>query len=161
MARHNLSVILALIQARDMAALATTNGAEPHASLMAYVTGNGGRTIYLATGRDSIKHRNMQSHPRVSLLIDTREISTCPGAKAPRSAIQAVTVGGHAEPVPQQHASEVDALFRAAHPHLHSFLDNPDTVLLAVRVESLLLLDGATDATFMRLQDAGSQDSYD
>ncbi len=143
--------MLALIEAQDMAVLATTDGHEPHASLMAYASTDGGRTIYLATGADSTKYRNITSHPRVNLLIDTREISTCPGSDAPRSSIQALTIGGSAAVIPQEQSSEPDRLFRAAHPHMHAFLDDPDTVFIAVRVTDLLLLNGVTNATFLRL----------
>lgn len=152
---HTLAQVLALIETQDMAVLATTDGNEPHASLMAYISSNGGRTIYLATGADSTKYRNITAHPRVSLLVDTREVSTCPGSEAPRSAIQALTVGGRAETVPPDQSGEPERLFRIAHPHMQAFLDDPDTVFLAVRVTDLLLLDGVTDATFLRLDADG------
>jgi general stress protein 26 len=148
-----LTRMLALVESRDMAVLATTDGREPHASLMAYTSADGGRIIYLATGTDSSKYRNLTAHPRVSLLIDTRETAACPGSESPRSAIQALTVGGSAELVPPDSAAEIDALFRERHPHMHDFLDDASTVFLVVHVTDLLLLDGVTDATFLRLAD--------
>ncbi|TVM15789.1 pyridoxamine 5'-phosphate oxidase family protein [Oceanidesulfovibrio indonesiensis] len=151
MQTHSLAQVLALIETQDMAVLATTDGNEPHASLMAYVSADGGRTIYLATGASSTKYRNIAAHPRVSLLVDTREVSICPGSDAPRSSIQALTAGGRAEVIPQEQSGEPKRLFRIAHPHMQAFLDDPDTIFLAVRITDLLLLNGLADATFLRL----------
>ncbi|MFW5734661.1 MAG: pyridoxamine 5'-phosphate oxidase family protein, partial [Oceanidesulfovibrio sp.] len=148
-----LAQTLALIEKNDMAVLATTDGRGPHTSLMAYVSTDGGRTIYLASGAGSTKYRNLTANPRVSLLVDTREAATCPESDAPRSAIQALTIGGRAVALPREHFAEPERLFRAAHPHMREFLDDPDTVYIAVRVSDLLLLNGVSDATFMRLDE--------
>jgi nitroimidazol reductase NimA-like FMN-containing flavoprotein (pyridoxamine 5'-phosphate oxidase superfamily) len=62
----------ALVKRKDICVLATVSENNPHCSLMAYVTDNDCREIYMVTNRQSTKFRNLSANPLVSLLIDTR-----------------------------------------------------------------------------------------
>ncbi len=149
-----LERMLSLILKKDMAVLATAQHGEPHASLMAYLPEDGGRRLYLATGTDSRKYRNITESMQVSLLIDTREDATCPEAMQPRAAIQALTVSGRISHPAEEETTRLVPRFLERHPHMQAFLAHPDTVLLCVDITGLLLMDGVTDATFVDLQDA-------
>ena len=79
-----------LIKRKDMCVLATAFDNKPHCSLMAYVTDDDCGAIYMVTGRETTKYRNISANPQVSLLIDTREEH--PGDSRPKA--QALTVSG-------------------------------------------------------------------
>jgi nitroimidazol reductase NimA-like FMN-containing flavoprotein (pyridoxamine 5'-phosphate oxidase superfamily) len=125
-----------LVRRKDSCVLATTDGETPHCSLMAYVPDPEAEHIFLITSRDTRKYQNLQQHPRVSLLIDTR------GGRE-RGTTQALTVTGTCRLLPEGgEASRIKALFVDRHPHLRGLLDREDIAIVCVRAESLLLLDG-------------------
>ena len=62
----------ALLRQKSSCVLATTDGATPHCSLMAYITLESASRLYLVTPRNTRKFRNINRNPNVSLLIDTR-----------------------------------------------------------------------------------------
>ncbi len=68
-----LEAIKVLIQSRNVCVLATVSGAEPHCSLMSYVTDVTCRKFYMVTLEGTKKYRNLEGNSAVSLLIDTRE----------------------------------------------------------------------------------------
>ena len=87
---NKLEKINDLLLRKNSCVLATTDGETPHCSLMAYVTGESGKKLYLVTSRASRKYQNILCHPRVSLLIDTR-------GEQQRELTQAVTITGNCE----------------------------------------------------------------
>lgn len=135
----------AMVRENDICVLATASGNLPHCSLMAYVADETGETIYMATPADSRKFANLGKNPAVSLLIDTR-------ARQPRENTQALTVSGTCHPVsdPEERAAAADRL-RAAHRQLERLLEDPGVEVLCVKVDSFLLLDGVSDAHFVKV----------
>ncbi|MFC1856485.1 pyridoxamine 5'-phosphate oxidase family protein [Thermodesulfobacteriota bacterium] len=118
----------------------------PHCSLMAYVADEKCREIYMATHSSTMKYQNLLHNPAVSLLIDSRE-------STPRQQAQALTVSGIFQPIDDKNKKErVEAQLLRRHPHLKEFTKNPDTVLICIKVQSFLLLDGLTDAHFVNLK---------
>ena len=71
-----LETMKEVMRSQDMCVLATVSGDKPHCSLMAYVTDEDCRTIYMITHRHTAKYRNLTANPCLSLLIDTRLIDT-------------------------------------------------------------------------------------
>ncbi|MFO8091354.1 MAG: pyridoxamine 5'-phosphate oxidase family protein [Desulfatiglandaceae bacterium] len=134
-----------LLRTNDMCVLATTAAQRPHCSLMAYVCDDAVHYLYMVTFRDSVKFRNLSQNPDVSLLVDTRETH----GKGRRAETKALTAAGIYEPIasPVQRA-EAKSRLMAGHPHLEVFLQSDAAEIIAVRLTSLLLMDGLTDATF-------------
>jgi nitroimidazol reductase NimA-like FMN-containing flavoprotein (pyridoxamine 5'-phosphate oxidase superfamily) len=137
-----------LVRAKDICVLATTSGERPHCSLMAYVADEECREIYMVTGRNTTKYRNLSANPEVSLLIDNREEHS----SGDRQHARALTVDGTFEPMgDEDKKGRVAARFREKHPHLKAIMDDPDSQLVCVKVRSFLLLDGVSDAHFVEL----------
>jgi nitroimidazol reductase NimA-like FMN-containing flavoprotein (pyridoxamine 5'-phosphate oxidase superfamily) len=122
-----LERIKALVKEKDICVLATVSGDKPHCSLMAYVTDDDCREIYMVTQRESRKYENLMKNRSVSLLIDTREENL--GSRRPEA--KALTVSGTFKKI---------------------FLDHPNAEILCIRVTSFLLLDGLTDAHYETVQ---------
>jgi len=71
----------------------------------------------------------------------------------PRQQAQALTVSGVFQPIDDKNKKErVKARLLRQHPHLKDFIKNPDTVLICIKVQSFLLLDGLTDSYFVNLK---------
>ena len=139
--------IKALVKEKDICVLSTVSeDARPHCSLMAYVSDEKCREIYMATHSATRKYKNLMHNSSVSLLIDSREIT-------PRQQAQALTVSGASQPIDDVHKRDlVEAHLLSKHPHLKDFVKNPDTVMICIKVQSFLLLNGLTDSYFVNVK---------
>ncbi|MGD8504627.1 MAG: pyridoxamine 5'-phosphate oxidase family protein [Syntrophobacterales bacterium] len=138
-----------VIRSQDMCVLATVKGNKPHCSLMAYVTDEECRIIYMITHKNTAKYRNLTANPSLSLLIDTRLMDR----GEDRQRAKALTVNGVFERIEDSDKrSNILAKFVESHVHLKEFAGHPDAEILAVRIQSLQLLDGVTDAYYETLE---------
>ena len=143
-----LEKIETLVRQKDICVLSTVSGNRPHCSLMAYVTEEDCRTLYMVTLKTTQKYRNLRENPHVSLLIDTREENM--GSVHQKA--KALTVSGiFHEIVDEREKSYVKAKLLERHPHLEEFVDHPQAALLCIKVSAFLLLDGLVDAHFERV----------
>jgi len=139
-----LATMQEMLRSHDLCVLATAAENRPHCSLMAYVCDDAARYVYMVTYRHSLKFRNLQDNPAVSLLVDTRGGG---GAE-----IKALTAAGVYEPLQDPAAIEAArSRLLAAHPRLEVFLKSDGAEIIAVRLSSFLLLDGLTEAAFEQL----------
>ena len=139
----------ALVKEKDICVLATASADMPHCSLMAYVTDEDCREIYMVSYRQSRKYENLMKNPSVCLLIDTREEHLGPR----RSEAKALTVSGTFEKMDDEDKrSRVRSKLLDRHPHVKEFLDHPDAEIFCVKVKSFLLLNGLTDAHYEAVQ---------
>ena len=143
-----LEKMKALVREKDICVFSTVSqDATPHCSLMAYVADEECREIYMATHSATLKYKNILKNPDVSLLIDSREVM-------PRQQAQALTVSGVFQSIDEKNKRErVKAHLVKQHPHLKKFIKNPDTVIISIKVQSFLLLDGLTDSHFVNLKE--------
>lgn len=126
-----------LMAGQRFGVLATEGQGQPYANLVAFATGDDLRRIFLATPRDSAKHRNMTANPRVALLVDDRPKRGEGVAEA-----GAATIIGAVAEVPEAQRAAARRLYLARHPELNVFLDSPDTVLLQLVVETCVVVNG-------------------
>jgi nitroimidazol reductase NimA-like FMN-containing flavoprotein (pyridoxamine 5'-phosphate oxidase superfamily) len=134
-----------ILRENNMCVMATCRDNKPHCSLMAYITDPECRTIYMVSERNTQKWNNLVHNPHVSLMVDTR---MNPGAVA-GAAIQALTIDGIHRAV--EDGAEKQSILREieeAHPHVKRLTQSRDAEVVAVKIESFLLLDGVTDAHF-------------
>jgi len=134
-----------LIRSQDMCVLATVAENRPHCSLMAYVTDDHCREIYMVTHRNTAKFRNATENPSVSLLIDTRLEDE--GERRQRA--RALTVSGLFERIENHEPREaIRARLLERHAHLRDFAAHPEAEVFAVKILALQLLDGITDSSY-------------
>jgi nitroimidazol reductase NimA-like FMN-containing flavoprotein (pyridoxamine 5'-phosphate oxidase superfamily) len=135
-----------LVRGRNICVMATIEGSKPYCSLMAYATNEDCTEIYMATHRSTKKFKNLSDNPAVSLMIDTRE-------EAPRGLARALTVEGTCARIEGDSQRQlVRHRLLTAHPHLEEFLSHAESEVLCVRIRSLLLLKGLTEAYHAALE---------
>ncbi len=142
-----LDKIQSLVREKDICVLATVSENHPHCSLMAYMASEDCRNIYLVTSRSTKKFQNCLRNPRVSLLIDTREVDS------KHDQAKALTVEGICHVV--ENANEDDQLrlaFVQRCPHVRKLIEHPDSAIMRVQVQSFLLLDGVIDSYFVKIE---------
>jgi general stress protein 26 len=137
-----------LLRRNSMAVLATCTENKPYCSLMTYVTDEQALTLYTATLKTSRKYKNILENPHVSLLVDSRMDDL-----GDAESIKALTIGGICFTVKDK-AVKGSILTRILehNPHLHPLLSHPDVEVIAVQVESFLLLDGPMESSFVEIR---------
>jgi nitroimidazol reductase NimA-like FMN-containing flavoprotein (pyridoxamine 5'-phosphate oxidase superfamily) len=141
-----LEKMKALLKENSLCILATCFESRPHCSLMTYVTDERGEAIYAVTLNTSRKYRNIAQNPNVSLLVDSRLRDRSIGS------IKALTISGICSLV-RDETKKAAILTRIGkdNPHLRDLIFHPDAEVIAIAVESFLLLEGPTLANFVEL----------
>jgi nitroimidazol reductase NimA-like FMN-containing flavoprotein (pyridoxamine 5'-phosphate oxidase superfamily) len=137
-----------LIQQKDTCVLATVSGAEPHCSLMSYITDEDCRKIYMISLRGSKKYVNMMNNASVSLLIDTREDDV--GRK--HENIKALTVRGNFQHIGDETKKrKVLEKLLERHPNLKDITGSTELEVFQVNTKSVQLLEGVSNSYFEEL----------
>ncbi len=137
-----------IIKTNDLCVLATVSARQPHCSLMAYVTDDECREIYLISYKHTKKYANLMENPKVSLLIDTRHKDK----QRRREDIKALTVYGNFQTIEDSNKRDtIKEKFLQKHPHLTNFLYEPDVDIFLIKIKSLQLLAGVKDSFFETL----------
>lgn len=147
MDQRRLRVVLRELFAEQLfAVLATAGERGPHLNIVSFAAADELRTILFATPRRTAKFANLQAHPGVCLFVDNR-------SNRPRDLKEAyaVEVSGTAAEVQGDAAPGYRALYLARFPQLGSFLDSPDTALMAARVRRYDLVHRFQEAVFWEI----------
>ncbi|MGE4298529.1 MAG: pyridoxamine 5'-phosphate oxidase family protein [Desulfovibrionaceae bacterium] len=137
-------VVEALLRNHDLCVLCTCGAGGPLASLMSYCVEDDLAMLYVATRADSRKYKNVEHNPKVSVLIDNRDTV---GDAAQRCAL---TLAGRAEAVADlDRRAVLGAHLLARHPQLEGIVQASDGVILAIRIDSYLLVRGPDKALFI------------
>ncbi|SCZ79800.1 pyridoxamine 5'-phosphate oxidase family protein [Acidaminobacter hydrogenoformans] len=132
-------MVEAMLRSNTLCVLCTESKAMPHCSLMTYLLGEDGKTLYLTTSTNSRKYRNLKENENVSLLIDSRQILE-PGSVEP---VCSVTFEGVYFEIGDGHRTEeIRMQFQAQHPELEQILSSESCRIIGVRLHAYLLLNG-------------------
>lgn len=133
----------AILLTQRVAALGTLHDAQPFVSMVPYALVDGGAGFVIHVSQLAAHTRDMQLHPRVSMLV-----MAPPAAETPPQALPRVTIQGEAEQL-----AEDDALYPAARAaYLERFADSApmfgfgDFSLFVIRPVSLRLVGGFAQA---------------
>jgi nitroimidazol reductase NimA-like FMN-containing flavoprotein (pyridoxamine 5'-phosphate oxidase superfamily) len=137
-----------LLRTGNMCVLATCADGKPHCSLMAYITDDEVTTVFMVTLKETQKYRNFLKNPQASLLVDTRNEQRSAG----RERIQALTVSGTFQTIEEENErQQVLGKMADKHPHLRELLERAGAEPFAIKIKSLLLLEGALEAQYAEL----------
>ena len=125
----------ALLESQRFAVLATDDHGQPFASLMAFAATEDLRHLVVLTERATRKYANLQSNPRVALLIDDRENK---GSDTEDSVV--VTAIGEAQELDPKAGAPLLELFLARHPYLAAFAASPTCAIVRVTLSSYQLV---------------------
>ena len=138
-----------LVKNKKACVMATATDNNPHCSLMMYVTDDDCHEIYMVTSRKTKKFHNLSENPSVSLLIDTREEDY--GSQNPMS--RALTISGVFTQLGDENKkSKIRSEMASKHPNIRDLIKNPNSEIICIKIVSLLLLNGPTEAHFEMLK---------
>ena len=131
---QTIETIKALFDAQPFAVLATHDGEQPYASLMAFAATDDLRRLLFATERNTRKYANLVSNPRVAALIDNRSNQV----SDTREAIAITALGETRESDKERHLS----IFLKKHPHLEAFVELPSCAFVEMQVVNYFVVEG-------------------
>ena len=133
------------VRKKNICVLSTISGNKPYCSLMAYITDATCKEVYMVTHKNTTKFNNLQKNPWVSLLIDSRETK-------PRSNAQALTINGVFVPLLDEGKKQnIRDKMLESFPHMKEFIHHPESELIRIKINSLLLLEGLTQSHFVSM----------
>jgi nitroimidazol reductase NimA-like FMN-containing flavoprotein (pyridoxamine 5'-phosphate oxidase superfamily) len=140
-----LEKIRSFVRNKNVCVLSTVSDNKPYCSLMAYITDDICKEIYMVTHKNTTKFNNLQKNPLVSLLIDSRETQ-------PRSNAQALTIEGVFIPLADGNKKQKirDRMLKSF-PHMKDFIHHPESEFIRIKINSFLLLEGLTESHFISL----------
>ncbi len=136
-----------LLASQRLAVLATSDGEQTHATLVAFSVTEDLGTIVFATTRATRKFRIIERAPCVAMLVDNRANEVADF----RDALAATAHGTAAETVKE--GSDLLRLYLGEHPYLRDFVSAPSCALVAVRVERYDLVGAFQNVLEIRIDD--------
>jgi hypothetical protein len=124
-----------LLSSQTLAVLATAGKQFPYCTLVGFAFTKDLKTLVFATVRDTRKFKNIETESAVSLLIDSRTNSVTDFKDA-----AALTALGSAAEITGTKRGPYKRLYLKRHPHLHDFIDSPNTVLVAITVKRYIFV---------------------
>ena len=128
-------ILLALCSSQKLGVLGTHRAGQPYGSLVAFAVPSDLKSLVFATARTTRKFANLQSDPRVFMLLDNRSNRVADFRKA-----VAATVLGRAKEVRGKEKKKLAEMYLAKHPHLKEFVNSPNCALVKMRVEAYYLV---------------------
>ena len=129
------SILRQLFETQSLAVLATHQAGQPYASLVAFAADSNLKRIYFATPTATRKFANIQSEPRIALLINSSENDPSDFHRA-----IAATVQGRIEIIEDSSKETILERYLERHPYLSDFVRSPSCALLCVHVTSYFLV---------------------
>lgn len=124
-----------LLAKQRLAVLATQQGGEPYANLVAFCASADLKHLYFITPRSTRKFANLSADGRVSLLV-----TDSANAETDFHQAVAVTIIGNAAELTGAEKQEALAPYLAKHPYLEDFACAPTCALIRVKVRIYILV---------------------
>lgn len=131
-------MVLNLLKENSLCVLCTESQGMPHCSLMTYILGPQGDSLFLVTSMHSRKYHNLLKNRNVSILIDSRQNLTANSMHPIRS----VTFDGEFAEIDKAMLEDRKKHFRVQHPEIEEIFAREDCLIFEVRLKAYLLLDG-------------------
>ena len=105
----------------------------PYSNLVSFVITDNYKSLVFFTGKNTRKYNNIKGNEKVALLIDNR-------TNQPSDITQstAITIIGTAQEKTGD-ISNLQKIFLERHPHLEQFVNDPDNVLILVKVQEYII----------------------
>jgi nitroimidazol reductase NimA-like FMN-containing flavoprotein (pyridoxamine 5'-phosphate oxidase superfamily) len=139
-----ISIAKKMISQNNICVLSTCGNGLPNSSLMQYICDVSRTKLFMLTLKGSLKQQSIEKNPRVSLLIDTRDISR------KNEPIKSLTVYGKAEFIQdtQRKKGLISQLVKE-NDNLKVLAGDSNCLVIQVSAEKFLLLDGVDKSTYM------------
>jgi len=138
------NTVEALLRTEKFGVLATSGEEGPYTSLLSFVVSDDLRSIIFATSSMTGKFRNLMSSPSVSFLVDNR------GARGGEiMEIETLSAIGEAYVLTDKQSSFLKGRLLQKFPDLGSFLADPETAIVEVKVKKYIMVSRFQEAAVL------------
>jgi nitroimidazol reductase NimA-like FMN-containing flavoprotein (pyridoxamine 5'-phosphate oxidase superfamily) len=133
--KETIEQIKNIISSERLSVLATDDNGIPHTSLIGFLLDDDLKNLYFFTSSNTKKYKNIENNPKVSLLIDNRDIFL-----DKTYLITSVTVLGHATII-KKPIIEVVENFLKIHREFKDFIKSDFTVLVKIVISRYIVVN--------------------
>jgi nitroimidazol reductase NimA-like FMN-containing flavoprotein (pyridoxamine 5'-phosphate oxidase superfamily) len=134
--------IQSLFLAQKLGVLCTGGNNGPYANLISFADQGDLRHILFVTPKKTRKYQNMQEDPRVAVLVENSR-NTMEDFKV----AVAVTATGRVKELTGEDRRSMARHYLGKHPNLMEFIDSPESALMDMAVETLVLVENFQTVT--------------
>jgi len=124
-----------VLNSQKIAVLGTSKDGEPYSCLVGFAITDDLSELVFATMRERLKYKQMQANPRVTLMIDDRDVQN-----SDFNDTTSLTVVGSAEDVKGNDRGRYASLLLKQHPVLSEFVSAPDCAVMRVKVDKIYVV---------------------
>ena len=127
--------IIRVLKSQKIAVLGTSKNDEPYSCLVSFAFTEELDHLIFSTMRQRMKYRNMIANPRVTLIIDDRDVFD-----SSFNETTSITVVGTAEDIKDAKRDTYASLLLKRHPSLSEFVNSPDCAIICVEIDSYYIV---------------------
>ena len=125
-----------VLSSQKIAVLGTSKDGEPYSCLIAFAVTDDLKEMVFATMRQRLKYTNIMNNPRVTLIIDNRDVKA-----SDFNDTTSITMIGTAWDVKGDGRDQYAALLLKQHPALTDFVNSPDCAVLRVEIDKIYIVN--------------------
>ena len=127
--------IVRVMNSQKIAVLGTSKNDEPYSCLVSFAVTEGLDKIVFATMRQRLKYRNIMVNPRVTLIVDDRDVYN-----SSFNETTSITIIGSAKDIKDVDRDKYASLLLERHPSLTDFVNSPDCAIIRVAIDSYYIV---------------------
>ncbi|MFW9794994.1 MAG: pyridoxamine 5'-phosphate oxidase family protein [Candidatus Thorarchaeota archaeon] len=124
-----------VLDSQSIAVLGTSKDGEPYSCLVGFAFTDDLKEFVFATMRQRLKYRHMKANPRVTLMIDDRNVQD-----SDFNDTTSLTVVGSTKDITGKERGRYASLLLDQHPVLTEFVNSPDCAVMKVTVDKIYVV---------------------
>lgn len=124
-----------VLKTQSIAVLGTSKDNEPYSSLVGFVVTEDMRELIFSTMRQRLKYENLVANPRVTFMIDDRNVQNNDFNET-----TSITIVGSAEDIRGPERESYASLLIDNHPVLSDFVSSPDCAVIRVAIDKIYVV---------------------
>jgi nitroimidazol reductase NimA-like FMN-containing flavoprotein (pyridoxamine 5'-phosphate oxidase superfamily) len=124
-----------VLDSQRIAVLGTSKDGEPYSCLVGFALTEDLKELVFATMRERLKYRQMEANPRVTLMIDDRDVQN-----SDFNDTTSLTIVGSATDIMGTDRERYASLLLKQHPVLTEFVSSPDCAVMRVAIDKIYVV---------------------
>lgn len=124
-----------VLENQRIAVLGTSKDNEPYSCLVAFAMTDDLKELVFATMRQRLKYRNIMANPRVTLIIDNRDVSN-----SDFNDTTSITMIGTAQDIKSDGRDQYASILLDRHPSLSDFVKSSDCAIISVLLDKMYIV---------------------
>jgi len=124
-----------VFSSQKIAVLGTSKDGEPYSCLIAFAITEDLKELVFATMRQRLKYTNIMTNPRVTLIVDNRDVKA-----SDFNDTTSITMVGTAWDVKGDGRDKYAALLLKRHPTLTDFVNSPECAVIRVEIDKIYIV---------------------